>query len=154
MSAPHCWPGAQHSPTQSHLLGKASEQTSKPTRALKGLFTGSGECLSCSTPPGSRTLRMPPFLAAAVCIPLPFLTLFQHPLTWIKIDTILLTHHCSQTPAGLSIPSSDCSPLGAPSPWNKRCPPVVLFHFQGRKYQIALTKEDCLQPHLPAAGKI
>lgn len=39
VSAPRCWPGAQHSPTQSHLPGKASEQASKPTRAFKGLLT-------------------------------------------------------------------------------------------------------------------
>lgn len=110
---------------------------------------GWGECLSCTAPLGSLMLCVPPFLAVAVCIPLLFLTLFQHTLTQSKIDMILITHHCSQTPVGLSIPSSD-SALGASSPCYKRCPPVVLFHFQGRKYQTVLTREECLQPDLPA----
>lgn len=61
-----CWPEAQHPPTQSHLPGKASEQTSKPTRALKG----SRENLSCNVLLGSLALPLLPF-AAELWVPCP-----------------------------------------------------------------------------------
>lgn len=138
VSAPHCWPRAQHSPTQSHLLGKASEQTSKPTHTLKGLFTRQqGEPLmQCSsgqlgTASAALCCRCSDPLALPCTLPPPTTS---HPQN--KMGTVLLTHCYSQLQPScpsltLALLTSCCPKRHGVWFWRKRYSLIALSHFQG-----------------------
>lgn len=137
VSAPRCWPRAQHSPTQSHLPWKASDQTSKPTHALKGPFTRQqGEPLTqCSSgQPGAASAalccRSLDPLAPPHTLP-PATT--SHPQS--RTGMVLLPHCCSQLQQ--SCPSLTLALLTSccPKPhgvwfWSKCYSPIALSHFQ------------------------
>lgn len=139
VSAPRCWPGAQHSPTQSHLPGKASEQASKPTRAFKGLLTRQrGEPCTVLLWAARGCLCFLFFAAAWTPPALP--DTFPAPThTQSTTGRILLTHPCSRGQHPWL-----CSPLVPQAPWSKHYPPVTPSLLQGREHQIAPAKEKCL----------